>query len=257
MTHAGTILHSTSGFVHPSIQIIQTGKVRYLRFGSQGGWQGALDLTRPLRPVFPYQRAFGAVVSGLLDVQSYLSIGVGSGTSLRTVKKYHPNIQLQAVELDETVLNLAIEYFDAPSHHEAQYWVGDGVQFLHRGSKGPYDLIFLDAYMSNRVYSPSLEPRFAPVLANSVGERGIVMCNLIAAIPFRGRVRAFLDSANRCFSEVWVLPVGVPLVEQNVLAVLFKAKSSVPEWKAIIQSTSELGMAEKLVWPWRVQRYKG
>ena len=256
MVETGSILHSTTGFVHPSIQVIQAGQTRYLRFGHRGGWQGALDLSRPNRPVFPYQRAFATVVSGIPQLTNYLSIGVGIGTSLKTVKMRFPEAHLQAVELDETVLNLAIQYFNAPAHDEVQYWVGDGVQFLSRGTKGPYDLIFLDAYMSNKVYTPSLEPNFASVLAGSTGSNGIVMVNLIATIPFRGSIKRFLDSAARSFQEIWFLPVGVPFLEQNILAILFKSRNSVLDLAKVMKKASDISVVEKAVWPWRIRRYR-
>lgn len=255
LSQTGMILYSTHGFVHPSIQVVQAQNLRYLRFGHRGGWQGALDLKRPNRPVFPYQRAFAMAVAGLPRLVRFLSIGVGTGTSLRTVLRHFPHSELHGVELDETVLNVAIEYFQAPSHHQAQYWVGDGIQYLQRGLKGPYDLIFLDAYLSNKVFSASLEPRFTKVLYESLSPQGIVMANLIAGMPLKGAVRTFLDAATRQFARVWLIPVGFPFMEQNILAVFSKTVEWNPDWRSFVQANAELHAVERATWPWRIRPY--
>lgn len=251
----GTVLYTSHGFVHPSIQVVESAKVRYLRFGTGGGWQGALDLRRPERPVFPYQRAFSTVVSALPSVHRYLSVGVGIGTSLRVVRKHFPNTEAHGVELDETVLDIAVNYFDAPPHDTVQYWVGDGVQFLGRGQQAPYDLIFVDAFMSNRIYSPAVEPSFGHVLAQSVGPDGVVVINLITSIPLRGKMKTFMDAMARNFSEVWLMPVGMPFLEQNILAVCYKSRSLVPDWTKTVYKVPELTVVERTLWPWRVRRY--
>ncbi len=137
------------GVVH-DIQVIEQRGIRYLRFGDGGGWQGALRLRRKEIPVFPYQRAFAAVAPVLLPEQgAFLSFGVGTGTSLRAIQALHPDAELFGVELDERVLDVAIAQFEAPNHHEATYWVGDGLEFIQR-VPNTFDCIFLDAYLSNR-----------------------------------------------------------------------------------------------------------
>lgn len=255
LSQNGMILYSTHGFVHPSIQVVQAQNLRYLRFGRHGGWQGALDVKRPNRPVFPYQRAFATVLGGVSQVDRFLSIGVGTGTSLRTMSRHFPGCELHGVELDETVLNVAIEYFRAPSHHQAQYWVGDGVQYLQRGMKQRYDVIFLDAYLSNKVFSASLEPSFTKVLYESLSPHGIVMANVIAGVPLKGAVRSFMDQAARQFARVWLIPVGFPFLEQNILAVFSKSGEWNPDWATFVNANADLNLLERVTWSWRIHRY--
>ncbi|OFW74888.1 MAG: hypothetical protein A2201_04890 [Alicyclobacillus sp. RIFOXYA1_FULL_53_8] len=169
--------------------------------------------------------------------------------------RHFPGCELHGVELDETVLNVAIEYFHAPSHHQAQYWVGDGVQYLQRGMKQGYDVIFLDAYLSNKVFSASLEPSFTKVLYESLSPRGIVMANLIAGVPLKGAVRAFMDQAVRQFARVWLIPVGFPFLEQNILAVFSKSEEWNPDWGAFVNANVDLNLLERATWSWRIHRY--
>lgn len=248
-------LLTTSGQVHPTIEVIEQNRVRYLRFGQNGGWQGARSLTNPDDLIFPYQKAFASVAKLLSNVDRFLSLGVGIGTALRTMRRDHPSCELYGVEIDETVVNLAIEYFDSPSHRDVNYWIGDGVTFLARVDL-QFDFIFVDAYMRNQIYSACLEPEFATVLYEGLTQTGLAACNIIASAPPVGEVRTFLDAASDLFQEVLLLPVGVPFAEQNTLAVLCKEKGIAEKWVQEMRVNPSLNWLQRMSWPNRLSVYK-
>ncbi|WDL97096.1 spermidine synthase [Alicyclobacillus sp. ALC3] len=249
-------LLTTSGQVHPTIEVIEQNHIRYLRFGHNGGWQGARSLTCPDELIFPYQRAFASLTNSLPTVDRFLSIGVGIGTALRTVLHNHAACDMYGVEIDETVVNVAIEYFDSPSHRDVNYWIGDGVTFL-ANVELTFDLIFVDAYMRNQIYSACLEPAFATVLYAGLTDNGLAACNIISSTPPTGQVRAFLDAAQDIFAEVLLLPVGVPFAEQNTLAVLSKRAGIAQDWIQQIRSATELSWLQRVSWPNRLSGYSG
>lgn len=248
-------LFQTNGQVHAMIEVIEQNHVRYLRFGQSGGWQGARSLADDQEIIFPYQRAFSALLPTLTVPQRFLSFGVGIGTSLRSVRSAFPNCELYGVEIDETVVSVAIEYFDSPSHHDVNYWIGDGVTFLCNVDLD-FELIFVDAYMRNQIYSACLEPAFAEVLAAALTDDGIAACNLITGNPPSGNVKQFLDAANDLFAEVLLLPVGIPLAEQNTLAVLCKSKDAVHDFAQQIRRSSQLSWIQRISWPNRLYTYR-
>lgn len=248
-----TVIFSGKGTVHAQVEVLQRGTVRYLRFGPQGGWQGALDLAAD-DIVFPYQRAFASLVGSRPPVSRYLSLGVGTGTSLRSVRKAHPAAEMYGVELDQSVVDLAIHYFNSPQHTDVNYWIGDGVDFLCRVDL-QFDLIFVDAYMRDHVYDPCLQPDFAAVLHAALVEDGVAATNLIARWPFRGAVRDFLDAAEQLFEAVWLLPVGVPLTDQNMLVVLSKSTATGSAWRQEMAGGAALNISERVLWPLRLRRY--
>jgi spermidine synthase len=252
---ANDIVFRARGSVHPDIQVVERGHIRYLRFGSFGGWQGAMDLQHPDRPVFPYQRAFASLVAALPQgvLKRFLSLGVGTGTGLRVVHRLHPGCALYGVDLDERVIDAATTYFAAPS--DATYCVGDGVAYL-AASDQPFDLIFVDAYLSDRVYDPCLYPDFVELLQYRLSTCGVAACNVIAAAPIRGAVKEFLDAALRCFPEVQLLPVGMPLTEQNMLAVLTRCPHMLSAWKRTIRHSRWLAWMERTIWPLRLRRLR-
>lgn len=246
------VVLQTVGQVHPAIEVVEQNHVRYLRFGPQGGWQGALSLTDSAQLIFPYQRAFWTLLKSLPAPRRFLSLGVGSGTALRSVRTLFPDCEMYGVEIDESVVSIAIEYFDSPSHQDMNYWIGDGVTFLCNVDLD-FDLIFVDAYMRNQVYSACLEPAFSKVLAASLTDEGVAACNLICTVPPKGAVGRFVAAAEAEFSSVELLPVGIPMSEQNTLGVLTKQTSLRAPWLSAIRSSERLTWLQKVTWPNRLQ----
>ncbi|WP_067933698.1 spermidine synthase [Alicyclobacillus kakegawensis] len=243
------------GQVH-DIQVIRRGRIRYLRFGRGGGWQGALDIARPWRPVFPYQRAFYALAAAVKAPRRFLAVGVGTGTALRSVRRLWPECRQVGVELDETVVDVALEYFDSPPTDETRYYVGDGVRFLETSSE-VYDLIFVDAYLRNRIYSPCLQPSFAHLLHVHLSEAGVVAFNIIMSVPPAREAARFLRALTDSFAEVLVLPVGFPGMEQNCLVVASRRVGLRALWRAEIRRLPLMGWHERLAWPWRIRTMAG
>ncbi|WP_051344070.1 spermidine synthase [Alicyclobacillus herbarius] len=242
------------GQVHPQIQVVRRGHTRYLRFGRHGGWQGALDLSRPWRPVFPYQRAFSTVVAATAGPDSFFCLGIGTGTALRSVRRWWPNCRQVGVELDEIVLELAFDFFDIPPTDEVRYYVGDGISFLQSHPEC-YDLMFIDAYMRDRIYSPCLDPSFVSVIHQHLGERGTVALNIIMDFPLTGVVAEFLQALVVQFGEAAVLPVGFPGSEQNCLVVASRAPAFVQAWRRQLAQHPCLSWYERWLWPWRLKTF--
>ncbi|MFB5191205.1 spermidine synthase [Alicyclobacillus fastidiosus] len=224
-----------------------------MRFGGRGGWQGALDEARPGRPVFPYQRAFAGLVQSLHTVDSFLSIGVGTGTALNSVLAGHPNAQLYGVEIDQTVLEVAIRYFHAPDHRRADYYVGDGFAFIRADMPISYDLIFVDAYMRNDIYQPALDPNVLDALRQRLRPQGVVAYNIIGPNLATGARGTFVRAAKSRFASVLDLPVGVPFSDQNRLVMLTDHRLLLKDLCRSLGQASVLKWHERLLWPSRLR----
>jgi spermidine synthase len=240
------------GTVH-DIQVVNRGSIKYMRFGSRGGWQGALDNSRPSRPVFPYQRAFVALlpVFRRKDKHRFLSFGVGTGTSLRSVQAVFPEAELFGVELDEHVLDTAIRHFSAPTHTNAEYFVGDGLEYLSR-TQDTFSLMFVDAYMSNRIYSPCLEPTVPKLIFHSLDGSGVALFNFITQLPPVEAMEVWLQAAKHYFPSIYLLPVGLPFTEQNTLVVASTDILAIEDLRQALRSSPYLSTWEKITWPLRV-----
>lgn len=227
-----------------------------MRFGKGGGWQGAMDETRPDRPVFPYQRAFQCVVAACSDVEAFLSIGVGTGTALHAVLKSHPNASIYGVEIDETVLNVAMSYFNAPDYKRVDYWVGDGFSFVRNNAHLNYNLVFVDAYMRNAINQSAATVDTMNLLASQLRPDGAIVYNLIApslhtVFDSRGDL---IQAAKRRFESVIDFPVGIPYTEQNRLLVITRDTTFMQRLRHAITHSPYLSIFERVVWSLRVNQ---
>lgn len=249
------IVHRIDGTEYRNIQVVDIGDIRYLRFGQHGGWQGALCLSSPERLIFPYQKAFSSLLKSLplpVKPQRFLSVGVGTGTALKSVVRQFSDCELCGIEIDSTVIDVAIRFFGSPDKNSAQYITGDGVHLLGLMPQH-WDLIFVDAYDANQIYMPCLDPTFAATLYNSLGNTGTVVCNVIGHFPPSGAFRQFIDAAMDCFAFGAMLPVGNPFTDQNILLVLSKHPEVIPRWSSSLYNFVSLAWFERLTWPRRVR----
>lgn len=249
-----SIIYSGSGTVHSAIEVVEKGHLRQLRFGRRGGWQGALDLSRPDRPMFPYQRAFQALVHTQSVITSFLALGVGTGTSLCSVSRAHPGAVLHGVEIDQKVLDIAIQFFQAPDSTRAEYWIGDGFAFIQEELPTLYDLVFVDAYMRNDIHQQALLPKALAALEQKTTAKGTVVFNIIANSLSVKPFQEFIKTAKVFFPSVVDWPVGVPLTLQNRLLILSKDESFKSKLSQGIRQKQGISIFERVCWPLRIQK---
>ncbi len=247
---AERLLFEAKGEVHKQIQIIEVGTLRYLRFGARGGWQGVYNTKHQNQLVFPYQRAFASLVSSLPSIDSFFSFGVGTGTALRTVKRIHPRCHLYGIDIEQTVIETAISYFGAPSHEDTHYFVGDGMQFLV-GNSSKFNLIFVDAYLRDKIYAPVMDESFLPSLKQTLEPNGIVVFNIIDSFSSQSIQHPFYRMLCRLFPTVIIQPVGFPFTEQNGLIVATHESNFLDLWRAGIRRQRHMEWYERIVQPYR------
>ncbi len=261
MSERENVLYRSTGLVHPTVEVIQRGGIRYLRFGPGGGWQGAIRTDGVDKPVFAYQRAFLTLLEGMaaaaIRPELFLSLGVGTGTALRNLAPLFPECHLNGVELDKTVLDLALRFFNCPPPPQAEFWVGDGIEYLET-EKRFFDLMFVDAYLKDRVYSRCVQPQFARLLSERLVGDGIVVLNLITGLPPREGMDRFLKAAKEHFASVLLLPVSSSpaVMEQNVLGVLTNRRDITELWIQQIRRSPTLSFWQRTWWPHRLIHFE-
>lgn len=245
-----SLLFEEKGDFHKRVQVVQDGHLRYLRFGENGGWQGALHTKTPNRIVFPYQRALAALVSSLPSLGSFFAFGVGTGTALRTVQAIQPSCKLFGVDIEQTVIETAITYFMAPSHDKASYFVGDGIQWL-RNQQTQFDLIFIDAYLKDKIFSPVLDPAFLSEVKYHLTTTGTVVFNIIGHFSGSLLQNPFYRTLHETFGYVVILPVGMPFTEQNGLVAVSLTKNFYRLWRSETRKNHWLLPKERILQPFR------
>lgn len=215
--HAAVVFEAYSAYHH--IQVLDEGGVRTLSFN--GSMETRMALANPLAGHFEYTENFHTPWIWNPDVKRVLMIGLGGGSTQRSYQHFHTNTQVDTVEIDPVVTNVARKYFgvvESPTH---KIHVSDGRVFLLRSSQR-YDAILMDAYTTTR-YGSSLPPHlvtkeFFELARLNLTTNGVLAYNVIGQIGGRRAdiVGAIYSTLKAVFPQVYMFPAGS---SQNVVLV--------------------------------------
>lgn len=82
-------------------------------FGDNGwvGWQTGINLQRPYRPEDTWVKLFFTAFLCKSEVNRVLILGLGGGILPILIRHYFPSVIVDVVEIDETVIELATDFF--------------------------------------------------------------------------------------------------------------------------------------------------
>ncbi len=131
------------------ILVKQRGSIRTLYFVRDNGREAIesqVDMSRPHVLRLRYTRSMFASYLFVPNPERVLLVGLGAGAMVRFLERYDPGVQIEAVDVDPVVLEVAVEYFDTRSSEQVTLSVADGRQYL-REARVLYDVIYLDAFL--------------------------------------------------------------------------------------------------------------
>jgi len=94
---------------------------------------------------FYYTRTMFTSLALVPEPSRVLFVGLGGGSMVNFFRKYYQDVQIDLVEIDPVVVEVAKNFFSFKVDSRMNVVVEDGRSFLRR-SDAKYDLIFLDAY---------------------------------------------------------------------------------------------------------------
>jgi spermidine synthase len=124
-----------------------------------------------------YTRLMTASLMYAKKLSSILEIGFGGGRTSWYLHRFLPDVQITAVELDPTVVELAHKYFAVKDEPHFQVVTEDGRVFLSN-SKARYDIILIDAYRGPFVPFHLLTKEFYQIVKDHLAEGGVVAQNV-------------------------------------------------------------------------------
>ena len=137
------------------------------------------------------------------EVRSVLMLGLGGGTSLRTLRHMLPDVSITAVELDDGITSLAREYMDLDKI-DIEVISGDAYAWL-QASRRKFDVVFDDVYgvTATDVIRPGLyTPALLAALRRNIAPGGIFAVNLVTGAGHRRMQSAFRSFFDEQFPEV-------------------------------------------------------
>ncbi len=142
------------------------------------------------------------------QARSALILGMGTGTYARQLRRYYPRMAIQGVEIDRTISDLAIKYFDQPADIPVSTY--DGRAWL-ASSGHRYDLIMVDAYQDITIPFQMSSTEFFSLVRKHLNPGGVMVVNMNMIDDGQGSINAALThTITRVFGSEAILTADVP-----------------------------------------------
>jgi spermidine synthase len=238
-TQAGyTILHTEDSQYH-RIAVVEDELSRFLRFDSS--FQSGMFKDDPFATRFDYSDWLQLPFAYRQNIRRILYIGLGGGSALKRAWRDFPSTQLEAVELDPAVVDVAYEYFALPRDSRLQVDVEDGRRFLAQND-GPWDAIVVDAFYSDSIPFHLATREFLELARSRLTPGGVVATNIIGAV--RGAesrlFRSMLRTYRAVFPTVAVHPVGEEPINSIRNVILVSGESAAPSKEFLLERWADV-----------------
>jgi spermidine synthase len=182
--------------------------LRTLRFSREGICQSIVKLDDPEFLALPYANVLPFCLGFGEKPQRILLVGLGGGTLLRFFHSILPETQLEVVEIDPDVVEVAKSHCGVEENDRIQIFIEDGRDFIE-SHEARYDLIILDSYGSESIPPHLLTAEFLHGVRAALTPRGIVAANVWGRSHNRFYEHMLL-TYREVFEDVYVLDVPGP-----------------------------------------------
>ena len=189
------------------LKVIDNGAWRLLKF--ERNHQSSMALDDPFETDIEYVNYLHLALAVKPNPASALVIGLGGGSLVKRMWRDYAPIEIDAVEIDEQVVQIAREYFALPDDERIRIFIDDARTFLDYCAE-TYDLIVVDAFDDDHIPRPLLTEEFLLACRDHLSADGVIEYNVIGAAtgghskPFRSLYRTVAN----VWRNVWVFPIG-------------------------------------------------
>jgi len=194
-------LHRTRGLAH---ELTVTREGRTVTLWSAGSIRHTVfDSTIPHLPGLEYARNMLATLAFCPQAQSCLVLGLGGGSIPRMMVAARPRIEVEAVEIDPAVVELATRYFGMGALPRLTIHLEDAAAFLRRCTSR-YGFVILDTYVGERFPFQCATEEFIRDIRKCLLEDGVLAVNWLSGdYKLRDELVKNLKST---LGHVWQLP---------------------------------------------------
>ncbi|MBI5440446.1 MAG: fused MFS/spermidine synthase [Deltaproteobacteria bacterium] len=164
--------------VYNHITVKQEGSERCMLFGRRNQQrQTCVDVNDPVKPIFEYTSMMCVGFLFNPKPQRVALLGLGGGYIPLLFQKYYPDVQLEVVEIDKVVVELAQKHFFFKPGPKLSCTIADGRQHLKR-DRHRYDQIWIDAFNGDYIPAHMTTLEFLRLAKSRLAEGGIVIQNV-------------------------------------------------------------------------------
>ncbi len=193
--------------IYNYLQVKDTGDSIILSTNVLFGVQSIMVKDNSLTGMY-YDYALAAPMMAGINNESegdILVLGMGTGTYARQCLRYFENVNIEGVEIDQKITDLANEYFDLPKSVKVTTY--DGRAYLQAVDK-KYDVIMVDAYQDITIPFQMSSVEFFTMVKEHLKEDGVMVVNMNMHSEEEGNMNAYLaDTIASVFECVYTAEV--------------------------------------------------
>jgi spermidine synthase len=193
-------LHRARGLVHDLIVTRERGMITL--WSEAGIRHTVFDSAAPHLPGLEYARNMLTALAFCPRAQSCLILGLGGGSIPRMLLAARPQIDVEAVEIDPTVVELASKYFDIHALPGFAIHLEDAAAFLRRCTSR-YGIVVVDTYVGEHFPEQCATQEFIANARKCMLDDGVIAINWLSGnSPIQTEL---LDNLESIIGPVWQL----------------------------------------------------
>lgn len=141
--------------------------------------QTCVDRAAPGKLVLPYSHGMMTALIAQPKAKRALIVGLGGGVITRAVRDVSPQIDVDTIELDPAVVDVAKRYFGFRENAHVKTYVNDGRVFIRQQlrKRQRYDIVMIDACDNDFVPEHLLTREFMGEIRTLLNPGGVVVAN--------------------------------------------------------------------------------
>ena len=190
------------------ITVTEDAEVRHLRFDSSH--QSALEIADPYVSRIRYPDYMHLALALKPDPERVLVLGLGGGAITKRFWRDYPDVQVDSVEIDPVVVDVARRYFWLPEDERLRIFTEDARRYVQRTGE-TYDIVIVDAYYSDSLPFHLTTDEFLREVRAVMAPDGVIAYNVISATEGDGSelFRSMYRTAEGVWDDLWVFPIGI------------------------------------------------
>lgn len=172
--------------------------------------------------LFDYNQRFLELIRGVRP-KRILILGGGAFTLPAALMHEFPEMDIDVVELDEGLFDIAQKYFDFQPNSHVQVHIGDGRRFLMTNQRS-YDMIVVDVFSHASIPESFQTLEFVASLRRCLNKKGVAAMNVIASMEGKRStvLRRIHEAMQATFVYVEIFPANRTIsswIAQNYIVV--------------------------------------
>jgi spermidine synthase len=190
------------------ITVTEDQTQRHLRFDRSH--QSAMYLSDPYSGSILYPNYLHLALALKPNAKRVLVLGLGGGTVTKRYWHDYPDINVDTVEIDPAVIDVAKRYFDLPTDSRIRIFNEDARRYVQKSTE-TYDIVIVDCYYADSLPFHLTTDEFFREVKAHLSPDGVIAYNCIGSVEGDSSrlFRSMYRTASGVWSNTWAFPIGI------------------------------------------------